>query len=142
MPVITSTPNPDGRVIHEVQVGQSLWGIADEYGRTVQEIRALNNMSVDELVYPGELLLIRIESTPVPSTPTLAPINTLPPPTPSMKVTRVPTSVPAQPSITPTLVPVSEPASIDPGIWTVITIIVVALFMSGLVTWLSGRDRE
>ena len=142
MPVITSTPDPDGRVIHEVQVGQSLWGIADVYGTTVEEIRAFNNMSVDELVYPGELLLIRHEPTPVPSTPTLAPTYTVPPPIPSMTVTSVPTSVPAQPSSTPTLALVSEPASIDPGIWTVITIIVVALFMAGLVTWLSGRDRE
>lgn len=142
MPVITSTPNTDGRVVHEVQVGQSLWMIADIYGTTVQEIRALNGMSADELVYPGEKLLIRSVPTPLPSTPTLAPTSTLPPPTPFLTETSVPTSVAAQPSITPTLISAPEPVSIDPSILTVLTIIIVALAMAGLVTWLSGRDRD
>ena len=142
MPVVTSTPKPDGQVIHEVQVGQSLWGIADVYGTTVQEIRTLNNMSADELVYPGELLLIRTVATPIPSTPTLVVTSTLPPPTPLMTETSFPTSVPAQPSITPTLAAVSESVRIDPSLWTVITIIVLALAMAGLVTWLSGRERD
>ena len=142
MPVVTSTPKPDGQVIHEVQVGQSLWGIADVYGTTVEEIRDLNYMSADELVYPGELLLIRSEPTPIPSTPTLMATNTMLPPTLFITETSVPTSVPAQPSLTPTVEPVSEPVGIGPSIWTVITIVVVALFMAGLVTWLSGRDRD
>jgi hypothetical protein len=141
MPVITSTPNPDGRVVHEVQVGQSLWMVADIYGTTVQDIRALNGMSAEELVYPGELLLIRNEPTPIPSTPTLAATGTMSP-TPFLTETSVPTSVPAQLSMTPTLVSRSDPLSIDPNIWTVITIIFVALFMAGLVTWLSGRERD
>ncbi len=143
MPVITSTPNPDGRVVHEVQVGQSLWGIADIYGTTVQEIRTLNGMSTEELVYPGELLLIRSEPTPIPSTPTLAATNTLLPPTPFLTATSFPTSVPAQPSATPTeQVNAAAPINVDSSLWTVITIIVVALFMAGLVTWLSGRGQD
>ncbi len=142
MPVVTSTPAYDGKVIHEVQVGQSLWGIADVYGTTVEEIRDLNYMRADELVYPGELLLIRIEPTPIPSTPMLMVTKTLSPPTPFITETSIPTSVAVQPSVMLTLTPVSEPASIAPSVWTVITIVVVALFMAGLVTWLSGRERD
>ena len=142
MPVITSTPKPDGQVIHEVQVGQSLWGIADVYGTTVEAIRELNYMSADELVYPGELLLIRTVATSAPSTATLVVTMTRLPPTLMITETSVPTRVPAQPSITPTMEIESEPVSIDPGVWTLITIVVVALFLAGLVTWLSGRERD
>ena len=141
MPVITSTPKPDGQIIHEVQVGQSVWMIADVYGTTVDEIRTLNYMSADALVYPGELLLIRIEPTALPSTPTLVATRTMPPPMPFLTETSVPTSVSAQPSATIESIP-SAPVSIDSSIWTVFTIIVVALFMVGLVTWLSGRERD
>ena len=142
MPVVTSTPAMDGKVVHEVQVGQSLWMVADVYGTTVEEIRDLNYMSADELVYPGELLLIRTDPTLIPSMPTLAPTYTMPPPTPFMTETSVPTSETAQPSATPTEVVKSTSVSIDSSVWTVITIIVVALFMAGLVTWLSGRERD
>ena len=50
IPVTTSTPNEKGEVIHEVKVGQSLWGIADVYQTTVQELRRLNFMSVEEAI--------------------------------------------------------------------------------------------
>ena len=145
MPVITSTPKDDGQVIHEVQVGQSLWGIADVYGTTVQAIRSLNNMGADDLVYPGELLLIRNEPTPIPSTATLAPTHTLSPATPTLTATSLPTSeAPELVSITPTLTAISpsEPVRVASSVWTVITIVVVALFMAGLVTWLSVRERD
>jgi len=143
MPVITSTPNESGKVIHEVQVGQSLWGIADVYGTTVQAIRALNNMSVDELVYPGELLLIRVVATAILSTPSLAATGTMPPPTPFLTETRVPTSEPEGiwVTITPTEHP-SEKVEVSGSLWTVFIIIFIALILAGLVTWLSGRERD
>jgi len=143
MPVITSTPNADGKIVHEVQVGQSLWGIADIYGTTVQEIRSLNNMSVDELVYPGELLFIRAVSTEIPSTPTLMATSTLGPTLPVLTVASPPTSVPTLPAeALPTEVLSSEKVVLDSSMWTVLVIIFVALLMAGLVTWLSGRDRD
>jgi hypothetical protein len=142
MPVITSTPNESGKVIHEVQVGQSLWGIADVYGTTVQEIRALNKMSVDELVYPGELLLIRVLPTDIPlPTPSLTVTVTMPPPVPSLTETSVPTSAPngIWVTITPTEHP-SEKMAVSGNLWTVFIIIFIALILAGLVTWLGGRD--
>ncbi|MBT7073868.1 MAG: LysM peptidoglycan-binding domain-containing protein [Anaerolineae bacterium] len=140
MPVITSTPSQNGKVIHEVQVGQSVWGIADVYGTTVQEIRALNNMSADELVYPGELLFIRTVATETLPTPTLAATSTTPPTQVLLTETSLPTSV-------PTLIVEEMPAEeqsekniLDSGLWVVLVIIFAALLMAGLVTWLSGRD--
>jgi LysM repeat protein len=143
MPVITSTPKEDGQVVHEVQVGQSLWGVADVYGTTVQEIRALNNMSVNELVYPGELLLIRTVATEIPSTPTLAGTSTLPPTTVVLTETSSPTSEPMPiVEIMPTD-ETSENVSIDNSSRRAVLIIVLAaLSVAGLVTWLSGRDRD
>lgn len=142
MPVITGTPNPDGKVIHEVQVGQSLWGIADVYGTTVQEIRDLNYMSADELVYPGELLLIRTVATEIPSTPTLAVTSASPSLTPTLTEASSPrreaTALP--PPATPANVS-SEEVVVDSSLWTVLVIILAALLMAGLVTWLSGRER-
>ena len=142
MPVITSTPKEDGRVVHEVQVGQSLWGIADIYGPTVQEIRSLNFMSVDDLVYPGELLLIRMVATEVASTPTLVVQST----STATKVILTETSLPTR---VPTLIveelPKDEPSEkvvVDSSLWTVLIIILVALLMAGIVTWLSGRERD
>ncbi len=143
MPVITSTPNDDGRVVHEVQVGQSLWGVADVYGTTVQEIRALNNMSVDELVYPGELLLIRTMATEIPPTPTLAGTSTLPPTTAPLTETSFPTS---EPETVVEIMPTDETSKnvvIDNSSRrTVLIIVLAALSVAGLVTWLSGRDRN
>jgi len=144
MPVITSTPNEGGKVIHAVQVGQSLWGIADVYGTTVREILALNNMSVDELVYPGELLLIRVVATAIPATKTLAVESTFTATQPNATETSFPTSVPTDGfwvQVTPTDAP-SQKAKNDGGFWTVILIIFAALFMAGIVTWLSGRVRD
>jgi len=140
MPVITGTPNETGQVIHEVQVGQSLWMIADVYGTTVQEIRALNNMSVDEMVYPGELLLIRSEPTAVPPTPSLTATGTMPPTKPVLTETSVPTR--AAEGIWVTFTPTGSPsaeAESPANSQTVIIIILVAFLLAGLVTWLSGR---
>ncbi len=140
MPVITSTPKENGQVVHEVQVGQSLWGIADIYGTTVQEIRALNNMSVEEAIFPGELLLIRTVATAIPATPTLAGQST----STATKASVTETSVPTRAPIliieeTPTVAPSPE-VKIGGGFWIVILIIFGALLMAGLMTWLSGRD--
>lgn len=57
-PVVLSTPNADGDVIHEVKAGQSLWQIAISYETMIDEIKRLNNLYTND-IYPGEKLLIR-----------------------------------------------------------------------------------
>jgi len=77
-PVSVSTPNASGQVIHEVQAGQALWSIAIAYGVKIDEIKQLNNL-VGNDIYPGEKLLIRVESvqtlTPPPETPMSTPTS-------------------------------------------------------------------
>jgi LysM repeat protein len=65
--VQTSTPNPDGSVIHIVRSGQTLIGIAKAYGVLVPEIKDLNNLTSDD-IYVGDKLIIRLASTPGPTT--------------------------------------------------------------------------
>ncbi len=144
MPVITSTPDDTGKVVHQVQVGQSLWGIADIYGTTVQEIRTLNNMSAEELVYPGEMLYIRTVATLAPtSTPSLAVESTMT----ATKVSITETSLPASDpqgmwvTFTPEATPSAE-VQVSGSLWIVILIIFLALALAGLVTWFSGRELD
>jgi len=146
VPVVTSTPNDNGQVVHEVKVGQSLWGIADIYGTTVQELRNLNGMSAEESIFPGEMLLVRI-LIPTVVEPTHTSTSTLEP-SPTIPVfTETSTSTPIRVATLPTEeIPVDETPEDNPvgdgSLWAVMVIIVVALFMAGLVTWLSGRERD
>jgi hypothetical protein len=72
-PVVVSTPNADGDVIHEVKAGQSLWQIAIDYGVKIDDIKLLNNL-FDNSIYPGEKLLIKKETMSSTATPTESPV--------------------------------------------------------------------
>ena len=41
-----STPNPDGSIVHVVQSGQTLVGVANVYGIPLQDLLKLNNLSI------------------------------------------------------------------------------------------------
>jgi LysM repeat protein len=41
-----------------VHRGDSLYGIAQEYGLTVEELRRLNNLTKGHVIYPGQKLLV------------------------------------------------------------------------------------
>jgi LysM repeat protein len=69
--VQTTTPNPDGSVVHTVMSGQTLIGIAKAYGILVAEIRDLNNLTNDT-IYIGDKLLIHLANTPGPTNTTTA----------------------------------------------------------------------
>ncbi len=56
--VVPSTPNAEGKLIHVVGPGETLWLIAVTYKVTVLKIRELNYMSDTDAIYPGEKLLI------------------------------------------------------------------------------------
>jgi uncharacterized protein YkwD/LysM repeat protein len=87
--IVPSTPGADGKLVHAVRPGETLWLIAISYGVKVADIRNLNNMSEADAIYPGEKLLIRLEATPAPTvlltatmtlTPEIAFTATLAPP--------------------------------------------------------------
>ena len=100
--VVLATPHADGLVVHLVQSGQTLIGIAQAYGVPVTEIKAYNNLTSDE-IYVGDELLIIPAGTPAPSaTPTVTVTATH-----AATSTRLPTR-------TPTAVPTGVPASATP----------------------------
>jgi LysM repeat protein len=109
--IVTATANSDGSIIHVVQPGQTLWGIADTYKVDAAIIKALNGMTVDT-IYPNQKLIIRtaftptisptITETPKPATRTPRPTSTPLPPTQTLipSVTPTPTRAPLFPEIT------------------------------------------
>ena len=96
-PVTVATTNEDGSIIHKVEIGQALWSIAAAYEITVEQLLALNNLSVNVVIYEGDTLLVRLAYTPTPSptitqtprTPTRTPV---PAQTAQAVKTQVPTS--------------------------------------------------
>jgi len=54
----TSTPDAEGVIYSVVQAGDSLWSIAAKAGITLDEILELNNLSQDDFVRVGDLLII------------------------------------------------------------------------------------
>jgi len=136
VPIIASTPDADGFVYHEVQYGQTLWAIAIEYGAKIDEIRALNNLGLGTDIYQGDKLLVKKDAPPpaVTVTPLLAtsPILSKPAPT----ATPSPTITPIN---TQTATAIAEPSKNRPITGIVFGIILTALLLSGLVTWMSSR---
>lgn len=60
VPLATTTPRPDGSIVHVVGYGQTLWAIALAYGVTVDQLRAWNNIPADSsAIYAGQKLLVR-----------------------------------------------------------------------------------
>jgi len=137
VPVTLNTPNPEGNVFHKVQYGQSLWSIAIEYGTTIKNIQALNNLGEDSTVYQGQELLVMTGATQsapptVEATVTLPAIETLPP------------TVALAETITPTLPTQTAETAEEPSTSSkpassrlLIVILIVAAFVgAGMAVWL------
>lgn len=86
-PFPTPTPGPDGRIMYTVQTGDSLWRIAAVSGIPLDEIRALNNLGPNDIIAPGQKLLLGLGG-PAGQSPTQGPPPTptseLPTPTPGI----------------------------------------------------------
>ncbi len=93
-PRATSTPRPDGAVVHIVQAGDTLFGIALRYNVSLDELRRLNagSLGPNDLLSIGQEIII-----------SGAPI-TLPTPTP-MPTAEVPTPAPGETPVAPTQAP-------------------------------------
>jgi len=138
-PVVVSTPNADGNVIHEVLAGQSLWQIAIDYEVKIDDIKQLNNLP-DNNIYPGDKLLIKKNIV----APTASPAES-----PTLGVTRQPTYTSA-PSLTPVQLVLTETHSLvsastpKNNTFTVAVtgIIILALLGGGLFTYLGSVKKE
>lgn len=90
-PFSISTPDETGAIYHEVLPGQAAWTIAVYYEIELAELMALNNLTEDSYIHPGDLLLIRPGTT---ATPALSA-------TPQAVSARIVTGTPAAPTLPP-----------------------------------------
>jgi hypothetical protein len=79
----TPTPGSDGRIIYFVQPGDTLWRIAAVSGLTVADLRDLNYLDPDDVVYEGMELFLGLGG-PAGGEPTQAPAATQPPSAPTI----------------------------------------------------------
>ncbi len=136
VPLVTSTPDENGMVYHEVQYGQTLWAIAIEYGVKIDQIRVLNSLGTETDIYQGDRLLVRKDAPPVSTSVTV--VNTAVPTIPVQIVsgTTFPTST-QLPAESPTMIP--ENAENDSVAGIAVGIVLAALLFAGLLTWMSSR---
>ncbi len=143
-PVITSTPNPDGSVIHIVQFGQTLWGIVDAYGIEMADLLALNNLTEDSPIYENQELLIIPPQMEVEDTPDLTQTPATPTRTPSPTATRTRAITSTPQLLTPTPEPETGSeffANIFSGdtMWVGIGLVAVSIFGIALLLFTSSR---
>jgi uncharacterized protein YkwD len=144
-PVTTSTPNPDGSVIHIVQPGQSLWAIADAYDVSLADILALNGLTEEDAIFPDQQLLIlpaSVTLTPTSETPVAEDFT--PTPQPSPTPTETPQITPTADEPTPTPTPEKKPsfiANIFSGdtLWVGIGLVAVSVLGIVLLLYTSSR---
>ena len=143
-PVTRATPNPDGSVIHIVQPGQSLWVVVDAYQISMADLLALNNLTEDSPIFPGQELLI-VPASLETSEPTDA--FTMPKTTPTPRPSPTATQRQATPTgttPTPTETPERDGgffANIFSGgtLWVGIGLVAVSLFGIALLLFTSSR---
>lgn len=144
VPVALNTALPSGDVFHKVQYGQSLWSIAIEYGTTIKNIQALNNLGEDMVVYQGQELLVKKAAT-QPSPATALPLSTSTPMvavssvTPSMSV---PTALVTTPAATVVEDKQKTPVSNSSSSKLLVGILIIMAFVGGgVAVWLI-RDSK
>ena len=132
VPVVVSTPNAAGELIHEVKAGQTLWQIAISYNTTIDEIKRLNDLA-DDNIYPGTKLLIQKNVNVAPSDPMTVPAAVSP------------TTPPMTPFVVPTFTPaaMNKPFAVPSNniIGSVIAILVIALLGGGIFVWLGRIEK-
>lgn len=64
IPIQIATPKPDGSIIHVVQWGQFLINIAKAYEIQLKDLLAMNGLTENAVIFPGDKLLIRPRNTP------------------------------------------------------------------------------
>ena len=80
---VSPTPDTTGAIIVIVQPGESMWVIAARAGLGLPELLALNNLTEQSIINPGDALIIGYATPEIaPTAEESPPTATLPPPTP------------------------------------------------------------
>ena len=143
--VMPNTPNADGKLVHVVGPGETLWLIAVTYKVTVLQIRELNYMSDTDAIYPGEKLLIRKGKIGVVATPDVnssatptelvdAPTLDLPTVTFAPVYTRTPLpTLPLPTDVNPTSIPDPGTAASNWSLPVLAAIVLAALVLAAIL---------
>lgn len=112
---VTPTPTemPD-EVTHIVEAGQTVGGLADEYGTTVQVIREANGLNAASAIFVGQILIIPINVSDVGGASASAALvaQQAPSPTASSTPSATPTEIPTATSTpTPTFTSTPTPTA-------------------------------
>lgn len=59
-PIILAEPNEDGAIIHTIEQGQTLWVLASRYDVELDDILTLNGIDDNDLVNPGDEIIISL----------------------------------------------------------------------------------
>jgi LysM repeat protein len=139
VPVTVSTARPDGAVVHEVQYGQTLWSLAEQYRVTIEQIKLLNGL-VDDTILPGWKLLIQKAATPPPLV-TGDPLTLFSAHTPTE--TQYPTAIPyytSTPTLTATVPSVSLGEQISQNSTVVAALLIAfSVLLAGIIGF--GRKK-
>lgn len=84
---VSPTPDATGAIIVIVQPGESMWVIAARAGLSLPELLALNNLTENSIINPGDALIVGYATPVAPSPEPETPPATLPPPTPRPSAT-------------------------------------------------------
>lgn len=93
VPVSTPTPRPDGAIVHIVQPGDTLFGIAYQYNVPLEQIQRLNatSIGINNMIWTGQELVISMPNVAPTATPEA-------PPAQPTEVAQAPTEAPAAPA--------------------------------------------
>jgi LysM repeat protein len=75
VPVVRSTPGPDGSIVHEVQPGQTAWTIAAVYGVPLADLVQINHLGPRAVVRPGDRIIVRLGEGQTPPPAPTAPVT-------------------------------------------------------------------
>jgi LysM repeat protein len=143
-PILVSTPEANGAVIHVVQPGQTLWAISATYGINILELLSLNGLNANAYIVPGQKIVIR----PAGSMPTAtaAPKETTekhtrtprPSATPTQAATTVANLLPTQ-SMTDTKIAQASTRNVpNPGV-DLLLVAIIGLMVGGVVLVVAGN---
>lgn len=94
-PVVKAEAAEDGSITHVVQSGQSLWMLSHHYDVPIERLQQLNRLSVSDVIYIGQPIMIR---PPGQVNPTATPDTPPPTPMPEATATQNPPRTQTQPA--------------------------------------------
>jgi hypothetical protein len=134
--ILTTTPGIDGSIIHVVQLGDTIWSIAQAYKVSEDEILQLNSLK-DNFIYVGNKLVIRLPFTPTPIIPASTPTQQLSQtPSPSPTTNRIATTTEINPQTS------SPSVSVNHNNIILISIIFLTLLTSGLFALIGRKGAD